>query len=72
MQSFELGIIKVFTMMMSHCQQSKVLWNGPMIGEHIANAQASPQTYKNTQIKISEISKDTKQRFKGKIQETSG
>ncbi len=28
--------------------------------------------HKNTQIKISEISKDTKQRFKGIIQETSG
>ncbi len=38
MPSFELGIIKVFTMMMSHCHQSKVLWNEPMIGEHIANA----------------------------------
>ncbi len=28
--------------------------------------------HKNTQIKISEISKDTKQRFKGMIRETSG
>ncbi len=39
-----------------------------MIGEHIASA----QTDKKTQIKISEISKDTKQRFKAIIQETSG
>ncbi len=43
-----------------------------MIGEHIANAYASAQTDKNTQIKISEIGKDTKQRMKGIIQETSG
>ncbi len=43
-----------------------------MIGEHIANALASAQTDNNIQFKISEISKDIKQRFKGKIQETSG
>ncbi len=43
-----------------------------MIGEHIANAKASAQTDKNTHIQMSEISKDTKQRFKGIIQETSG
>ncbi len=73
MPSVELGVIRVFTMMMmNHCHQSKGLWNEPMIVQHIANAQASAQTDKNTQIKISEISKDTKQRFKGIIQETSG
>ncbi len=38
MPSFELGIIKVFTLMMSHCHQSKGLWNEPMIGQQIANA----------------------------------
>ncbi len=38
MPPFELGIIKVFTMMMSHCHQSEGLWNEPMIGQHIANA----------------------------------
>ncbi len=43
-----------------------------MIGQHIANAEERAQTDKKTQIKISEISKDTKQRFKGIIQETSG
>ncbi len=43
-----------------------------MIGEHIANAQASAQMHKNTQINISEISNDTKQLFKWIIQETSG
>ncbi len=58
--------------MMSHCHLSKGLWNEPMIGEHIAIAKASAQTDKNSQIKISSISKDTKQRFKGIIQETSG
>ncbi len=59
-------------MMMSHCHQSKGLWNEPMIGQHIANAKASAQTDKKTQIKTSEISKDSKQRFKGISQETSG
>ncbi len=59
-------------MMMSHCHQSKGLWNEPMIGQHVANVQASAQTVKKTQIKISEISKDTKQRFNEIIQETSG
>ncbi len=59
-------------MMMSHCHQSKGLWNEPMIGQHIANAQESAQTDIKTQIKISEISKDSKQRFKGISQETSG
>ncbi len=38
MPSFEFGIIKVFTMMMNHCHQSKGIWNEPMIGQHIANA----------------------------------
>ncbi len=55
-----------------HCHECKGLWNEPMIGQHIANACTSAQTDKNTQIKISEISKDTKQRFKGIIQKTSG
>ncbi len=57
---------------MSHCHQSEGLWNEPMIGQHIANALASAQTDKNTQIKIIEMNKDTKQRFKVIIQETSG
>ncbi len=38
MPSFELGITKVFTMMVSRCHQSKGLWNEPMLGQHIANA----------------------------------
>ncbi len=59
-------------MMMSHCHQSKGLWNEPIIGEHIANAKASAQMHKSTQIKNSEISKDSKQRLKGISQETSG
>ncbi len=62
----------MFTMMMSHCHQSKGLWNEPMRGQYIANAKAGAQTDKKTQIKISEISKDSKQWFKGISQETSG
>ncbi len=68
MPSFELGIIKVLTTMMSNCHQSKGLRNEPMIGQHIANA----QTGKKAQIKISEICKVSKQRFKGISYETSG
>ncbi len=43
-----------------------------MMVQHIANAYAGAQTDKKTQIKISEISKYTKQRLKGIIQETGG
>ncbi len=59
-------------MLMSYCHQSKGLWNDPMIGQHIGNAEASSRTDKNTQILIVENNKDSKQRFKGISQETSG
>ncbi len=59
-------------MMMSQCHLSKGLWKEPMIGQHIANAYAGAQTDKKTQIKISEISKYTKQWLKEIIEETGG
>ncbi len=58
--------------MMSHCHQSEGLWNEPMIVSILQVRKQVHKRIKNTQIMMSEMNKDTKLRFKGIIEETSG